>query len=276
MFEFEIVRTMVCSRCGEIRSSTQPDKSLIVNFDNGAPVHLQDLLRDETFGTSICPGRKCGKCSHVEDAADICRMATAPEILTIQIARFDDEDQKKTAVIPFDQDLDLSPYTSNGTSLKYRLFSVVQHRGTVQRGRYKTFAATPSGAWEEMNDNIVLASSVETAINNPEKEAGTRWTPYLLFWARVDDSDLPDPSTFCQRGLPETDDKVEPLQISINGVIQPSSTRYFIRKSAVAKFQAGAWGKGDEFYVKQAKLLAEYDLLKDQNAGGSRKMKRGD
>lgn len=64
----------------------------------------------------------------------VAQLFPGPDILVTALVRFANWDEfpsgKNKAVIPSDEELNLSPYTREIFALQYRLLSVVQHRGT--------------------------------------------------------------------------------------------------------------------------------------------------
>ena len=61
----------------------------------------------------------------------------------------------------------------------------------MQSGHYKTIAKAPCGKWDELEDEKVKRVPVNAALDpgnliRKEKTTSTTWTPYLLFWARID------------------------------------------------------------------------------------------
>lgn len=68
---------------------------------------------------------------------NVAQLFPGPRILVTHLVRFaswgesrSGEKMKGRAVIPFNEELNLSPYTRENFALQYRLLSVVQHRGT--------------------------------------------------------------------------------------------------------------------------------------------------
>ena len=125
-----------------------------MNFEDAAS--LEDILHKVTFGPTIYPGRHCDKCNRCLDSRNVARLVTGPDILVILLVRFTNWDgsgsTKNHAVIPFGEELNLSPYTHRKVPLKYHLLSVVQHSGSRECGHYITIAKDQCGQWEELDD----------------------------------------------------------------------------------------------------------------------------
>ena len=234
LFKFDIINTRICPNCGNKVGKVESNTSLHVQFEDGAP--LEDILRSVTFGPSIYSDRRCEVCYTYMNTPNVPQLATGPDILVMQLARFtnwgESESGKNEAVIPFDEELDLSPYTHETFGLNYRLLSVVQHCGSRAHGHYITIAKGESGGWEKLDDTSASpADGIDPFC--PKDEAD--FTPYILFWARVDEdvaAESPtDDETASTNDDGDGDDELQPLQISINGILQPPSEQYFVRMS---------------------------------------------
>ena len=234
------LKTCPCCRNGTI----SPDSSLLlqVKCKNGAP--LEKIFRDVTFGPDMIPNRRCDACSSSSDTESICQLVSEPDILVIHLARFTDGSgsgpRKNTAVISFNEELDLSPFTKGKFSLKYRLLSVVQHRGTREQGHYITIARAPSGPWMKMDDNLASPATGTDPFGQRDGDEGGDegpFTPYVLFWAKVDQNEITEPPTKVQTASTnaDSDDEVQPGQIPIDSVLQPPSKIQFVKKSKLAK-----------------------------------------
>ena len=111
----------------------------------------------------------------------------APEILCMQLLRstsdWGSQGDKNESHVNFAEYIDLSEFVEGNGDRRayYRLFSVIQHRGSLESGHYYVVARNPTGAWEEIEDTIVSTAGFMNAIN----PLG-RFTPYLLFWEKVE------------------------------------------------------------------------------------------
>ena len=142
-------------------------------------------------------------------------IATAPQILIMQLNRFEYNPptsafSKREDLVRIPHFLDLTPYQrTNNHPLRYRLRSVIQHRGTLNYGHYITLVRGPSGHWMKMDDdNRVQRKSFSDAWSLGEdeevpskgkkekekekrkdepKREGNVWTSYMLFWEMVED-----------------------------------------------------------------------------------------
>ena len=238
LFEFDIINVKTCPDCKNEAYTLESNISLTVCFEHGAA--LEDILRETTFGPSTYPDRNCEVCNKKLDTLNIPQLVTGPDILVMQLARFNNQDQvgyvKNAAVISFNEELDLSPYTRGRFALKYRLLSVVQHCGTREFGHYITIAKGPSGEWQNLDDS---SASPATGTNPfcPRDEAA--FTPYILFWARVDENVAAELAAYNELASTDDydDDELRPLQIRINGVPQTPSGKHFVKTSDLFKLK---------------------------------------
>ena len=180
LFEFDKKQTLTCPKCRAKSQQTNPEKILRVNLQN--PGSLSKLLRNNVFARETRADWCCQNCQHVATAERVqsSELVTTPEILVVQLLRFNPETHAKDNVrIPFSHSLNLTPYTSNRTSAKYRLVAVVHHSGTLHHGHYVAVALCPGGNWQKMDDNVV------TNVNHFEARNPRDFTPYLLFYAKI-------------------------------------------------------------------------------------------
>lgn len=169
---------MTCPRCQHKSQNTENNLILGVRFEEGAPLHK--LLRTNTFAGNSIQGRKCDSCHSTNDTFQKVRLGRCPEILVVQLLRFRANGTKKSAKIALTEELDLTPFTLDHKPARYRISSVVDHRGTMDFGHYKAVTLGPRG-WEELDDSRVSRISLTDALH----PAGS-WTPYMIFWTRID------------------------------------------------------------------------------------------
>ena len=185
----QIARTTICSLCGHNSRVLSPyEYRLGVALKNGR--RLEDLLQNNTFAPASVFGYRCDKCKQQSKAVQHSRLTMFPDILEIDFLRFEQIQRgsykKNCRSVPFGVDLDLSAFSDSDTSIRYRLMSVVQHLGSFGTGHYRCIAKSPGGTWEVFDDSSVSRNvRVDKAIN-----PGGSWTPYTLFYARTDSSDL--------------------------------------------------------------------------------------
>lgn len=241
LFQFDFTHIRLCPNCKNRNRVPGSQNLLQVAFEGGAP--LEEILRRITFGWGFYPTVDCSVCHGNMDQPTILRLVTGPKILVMQLVRFTDwnasESKKNNAVIPFNEDIDLSPYTDGNFALRYRLLSVVQHHGTVKKGHFINLAKERNGGWTKLNDDRATRATRTDPFCPRAKNA---FTPYLLFWGRVDEDVVTEPPTSDETAVEDEDagdddDKKQPVQISINGVLQPPSEKHFIKNSLLPQLK---------------------------------------
>ena len=94
-----------------------------------------------------------------------------PEILVIDIKRFNSMNKKNQIMVDFPLDnLDLSKYVIgyNKHSYVYELYGVCNHSGSVMGGHYTAFVKNANGKWYHYNDTNVSEVNIEEQIKTPK------------------------------------------------------------------------------------------------------------
>ena len=134
---------------------------------------------------------RCDGCNRLVDAQKWLSIDDAPEVLTIQLKRFDatapfpgnGHSGKITRHVAFGQHMDLDPFTSaslsgkEAASVSYELYAVLVHEGhTCNSGHYHCFVQAPNGLWYSMNDASVHSVGLATVLQQ---------RAYMLFYRRL-------------------------------------------------------------------------------------------
>lgn len=130
-------------------------------------------LRDYNCNKRHCNGITIRSTTHI---------VAAPHILTIQIIRFSPIGSHKLPDnIPFDEYVDLARYQEGTSRLRYRLRSVVQHKGELGSGHYVAIVRDPRDQWillDDDRDPRMITNTAELCSRVPG------WTSYCLFWEK--------------------------------------------------------------------------------------------
>ncbi|GCC16950.1 hypothetical protein chiPu_0017400 [Chiloscyllium punctatum] len=168
----------------DLKRSSQTENFLSLSLpmppDNRCSI--QDCLRlffkEEVLSSRDQPF--CSFCGRKQDQAESIQLLKAPDIIIIHLKRFESNDhgnRKLTSTVTFPlEDLDLSQYTTNPSmqQLKYHLYAVVNHTGTLDSGHYTAYCKNPvTQNWHEFNDAKVTSIS-EQKIQSP--------AAYVLFY----------------------------------------------------------------------------------------------
>ena len=179
IFSLKQITTATCPKCGNTSKSTTKENPLDIYF-TPAGGRLSDILRNNTFGNDIAPGRECPSCHRRTDTPRPVRIVYGPDILVMNLVRFTGAGRKNSGKVGFGEYLDLTHFIKDRTPFNYRLLAVVQHKGTINQGHYVTVAKSPGGKWVRLNDSTITNSSLEEAVDPLD-----RFTPLILIWARM-------------------------------------------------------------------------------------------
>lgn len=120
-----------------------------------------------------------------------------PEILVLCLLRYEVRwdmalrrtvETKYNGRIAYDELLDLSEFTSDGESLKYRLDGVISHQGDSTRGGHYISHVREDGRVKEFDDEDTneLPGEVGEALKRPEAFEGNEdFTPYVLVYSKI-------------------------------------------------------------------------------------------
>ena len=101
-----------------------------------------------------------------------------PNILAIDLKRFNCRGQKNQILVTFPMALDLSEYVIGykKDSYKYELYGVCNHSGGVMGGHYTAYVKNANGKWYHFNDTSVSEVGLVDSIISPKA--------YVLFYRR--------------------------------------------------------------------------------------------
>ncbi|KAI9730924.1 MAG: hypothetical protein M1818_007998 [Claussenomyces sp. TS43310] len=174
-----------CERCGyastsdgnEERLLSIPIRPKMQNSTLSAYIsnYMEELIHDYT----------CEKCKHKSNKHRKQRIVYAPDVLLVQLKRFNHLGQKDSLKVIYGSDLDLSRFSADADQglLQYRLRSVISHWGSTGGGHYISMTKMPTrGEWYEFDDDAIQAIDVSHALDPAKSSSG--FTPYLLFYER--------------------------------------------------------------------------------------------
>ncbi|OHT07394.1 Clan CA, family C19 [Tritrichomonas foetus] len=127
----------------------------------------------------------CPKCRTLVPAIARLNIWSVPDILILHIKRFivkDGSFKKIFAKIDFPETIDMAPYVigpQNKENLTYKLYSVVNHIGTMSGGHYTaTSYSDTEKQWYTYNDDAVYQTTQKVTDSE---------TAYVLFYHRIND-----------------------------------------------------------------------------------------
>lgn len=183
-FRGTLRNTLKCAKCQFVSERHDDFFDLSLELSHGVSsvrTALKHFTAVETLDASNA--WKCSSCKQLSCAEKGLTIASCPNVLVLQLKRFDALYGKIKKHIAFDTTLDLAPRMAKGTAdrtrgrCKYDLYAVLVHAGySTDCGHYYAFVRGSSGQWYEMNDESVRWVSVETVLQQKA---------YMLFYTRV-------------------------------------------------------------------------------------------
>lgn len=171
---------VTCHSCRAESSVHEPLLDLSLEVKSAGSVHA--ALRQFTAPELLTRQNRyrCEACSSLADATKQFKVHSAPNILTVQLKRFQMHMQGMTKIhrdVDFTPELDLTPFMSDDKAkVLYDLYAVLVHEGqSCHSGHYFCFVKGSSGMWYAMNDERVHQVSLGTVL---------RQKAYILFYEK--------------------------------------------------------------------------------------------
>ena len=153
-------------------TKTEPHYMLEVSIPNiniSLNECIHNTLHDEDLDT-LWYDEKTGSKKKLKKKTKIGYLS---KILVIHLKRWTNNLSKNSAVITFDEMLDMSPFSTDENSL-YELFAIINHEGNIFGGHY--FSYIKKNKWYEFNDAHIKEIHSSTIVN--EKN-------YCLFYRKI-------------------------------------------------------------------------------------------
>ncbi|KAI9103202.1 hypothetical protein DFS34DRAFT_646590 [Phlyctochytrium arcticum] len=167
-----------CSRCS-YKSNTY-EHMLDLSLDIATTLNKAFAMYSKAEKLEGDNKYRCDRCAMLVDAVKRVTIEVAPEVLTIQLKRFDIFGRgKNCGKVDFPESLDITPsMTSSRSHGKYDLYGIVCHHGkTPNRGHYTSFIKGPTGSWTFFDDDSAIKCKLERVLEE-KTEA------YMLFYTR--------------------------------------------------------------------------------------------
>ncbi|XP_041363916.1 LOW QUALITY PROTEIN: ubiquitin carboxyl-terminal hydrolase 36-like [Gigantopelta aegis] len=173
-----------CLRCGERSNTFDPFMDISLEVKNVATLEkaFEKFVQPETLESENA--YMCSRCKQKVSAEKRLSVHKHPNVLTIQLKRFDYNRTtgKITRHIEFPDKLNIRPYLSQrqGEPVLYSLNAVLVHSGQhCHSGHYFSYVKSPSQLWYCMNDSMVQQVKPSRVFDS---EA------YLLFYTKISKS----------------------------------------------------------------------------------------
>ncbi|XP_077243758.1 ubiquitin-specific protease 25 [Tasmannia lanceolata] len=179
--------------------SNKTDEIMDISLDLFQSSSLKEALR-RFFQPEVLDGNnkyKCENCKKLSAARKQMSVLRAPNVLVIQLKRFEGIDGGKIdRAIAFEEVLMLSNYMSKGSQdphPEYNLFGSIVHSGySPESGHYYAYIKDATGRWYCCNDSHVSLSTLHEVLS--EKV-------YILFFSRTNQKPKPTKTSFACNGL---------------------------------------------------------------------------
>jgi ubiquitin C-terminal hydrolase len=123
----------------------------------------------------------CPKCRKYVSAISLISLWSVPDVLIFHLKRFGVRDgvvKKSTAKVDFPEEIDMAPFVQGpqkAEDLRYRLFAVIHHLGTMCGGHYITIIRSAREGWYTYNDDAVYTCNEKAVFSE---------TAYVLLYER--------------------------------------------------------------------------------------------
>ncbi|EKE39435.1 hypothetical protein ENUP19_0171G0019 [Entamoeba nuttalli] len=160
---------------GTMEREEEPNQNIL--NPNGISLEwcLNDFFKENILGKGN--EWKCSQCGKKVNARQKCIIEYPPNVLVIQLKRFRYTEHlsvvKDNSLVYFPIEIDLHQFGMVG---KYRLNSVVNHRGTLNGGHYYSYCRCGSD-WFVFNDDTVTRLNTNHIVTN---------NAFMLFYERID------------------------------------------------------------------------------------------
>ncbi|KAH8820518.1 hypothetical protein F5884DRAFT_866335 [Xylogone sp. PMI_703] len=174
-----------CNRCGK-ESKTE------AHTEGGLSVPIQPAIRPkpgsltaylQRYMDEVVEDYRCEGCQDKGKKSRTQNIQHAPDILLVQLKRFNWDGSKDSSPVSISVGLDLNRYrdTENKSPLRYELTAVIQHSGSTGFGHYICSAKGPDGKWRCFNDSSVSSTDIAAAVGGNGRNS---FTPYMLYFQR--------------------------------------------------------------------------------------------
>lgn len=211
-----------CLKCKNNSNTFDPLMDIMLDIKHVPSVEkaLQRSVKQELLdGENLY---MCPRCKRKVPAHKQFLIHRAPNILTLQLKRFDYHQSfggKISKHIEYTEYLNLRPYmTSQGPPIRYRLYAVLVHSGySANSGHYYCYVRASNGIWYQMNDSMVRQVALKAVLSQQA---------YLLFYIKQNPkqelkSPLTSPKTVPMPRTPVTPRDNLPKVIRSNDVGTP-------------------------------------------------------
>ncbi|OVA03360.1 Ubiquitin carboxyl-terminal hydrolases family 2 [Macleaya cordata] len=243
IFGGELQSQVKCLSCGA--ESNKIDEIMDISLDLFQTNSLKDAFQ-RFFQPEVLDGSnkyKCDKCKKLVSARKQMSILQAPNILVIQLKRFEGiHGGKIDRSIAFEEVLVLSSYMCKGSQdphPEYNLFGTIVHSGySPESGHYYAYIKDATGRWYCCNDSHVSLATVQEVLS--EKV-------YILFFSRATQRPKPTKTAIATNGVKSPD-------CNGNGVSQSSKVALPLKTVTTKPYEANYLEKDRPTISKNGKV----------------------
>ena len=161
LFYSQIINTFKCQCGAEIYSFQKLLDFPLLLPNDVKEINIYDLLDIHFKNEKITFQDKCQRCKKIGEHIKMMRISRPPQILIISLQRIDEVNKiKNECIVNFPEKLNLYKYIDHEIGFdkeaEYKLFSVVNHKGSVNFGHYFSYIQPiNSKNWFLFNDSQV-------------------------------------------------------------------------------------------------------------------------
>lgn len=174
-----------CSKCTNKSHNVYPNNIICLSLPDLPTITLYDCLNDMFKIDYI--DYKCEKCNNTEQNVKEQKLLTEPKTLIFKLIRYanipnTDRAVKITKKVQYPKVIDMQKYFCGNNALKtYKLYAVINHSGSMNRGHYYSYVKTLQDDNTTFNDQWVCCND-ENVNNISEDEALNSENAYMLFY----------------------------------------------------------------------------------------------
>ncbi|MBA3954920.1 ubiquitin carboxyl-terminal hydrolase [Candidatus Dependentiae bacterium] len=192
LFSVGLESSVTCSSCKT--KYTTYDHATELNLDLNCSQSVQGCLENFFAAEHLKDDNKyyCSKCKTKNEATKQLSLQNAPEILVVQLKRFDNLLRKITTPVKVNLTNLEVPAGSKGQRTSYQLVGFVAHIGSLDGGHYVAYTKDiKSNIWHYCNDASITQCNYiedfETYGCAKTQLSAIGQTPYLLFYKKSGD-----------------------------------------------------------------------------------------
>lgn len=159
IFQGQMASILQCQYCLYQSNTFQVFSTISLMLPPHHTCNIQDCLK-QFYKPDMLTGNnewECTNCKQKRQAIQKLQITKFPKVLIIQLNRFGNYYMNKnTCFVKYPYELDLSSYrhVANDLPLKYTLFGVTCHTGTMERGHYASYVKKRDNMWWYFDDTV--------------------------------------------------------------------------------------------------------------------------